>query len=302
MNYPVVVADSIYFQRDWASLFPGMKVFQESSSSPSTHFFFHVSSDLFLNYRWERFLKMKEEAHLLVYGHGHGPLSLSDDFSIRKIPPENHVDGLTFAGISLVRRKEEGLLGKKAVIVERKWDTPVPAFFLDRDGILIEDNHYVVDYGQVVLKEGLIQALLEIIEDETLVFVISNQSGVARGYFSMEQVQALHQKLHCDLQNLGLFITKWSFSPYHKVHGRGRFLKDSFSRKPYPGMVLDLCERFPIDLEKSWMIGDQITDRLLLPQLQTLHLKGTRDLSQAMGPVFSHPEELIRYIQENRTP
>ena len=107
----------------------------------------------------------------------------------------------------------------------------------------------------------------------------------------MEEVEDLHQKLHRDLQNLGLFITEWSFSPYHKVHGQGKFLKDSFLRKPYPGMVLDLCERFPIDLENSWMIGDQITDQLSFLSFKPFILKE--------GEIYLGPWDLCFLILKN---
>ena len=315
MNYPVIIAEHLYPKRDWVQFFKGFQVSRASKEvfRSNGQCCIYVSDDLFINYRWERLLESlpAQESHLLIYGDGKGPLSIgeSGDFLIRKISPSTHVDGMTFAGISLlaghpsIEKQEEGgleLSGKKAVLAERRWPSPQGAIFLDRDGVLIEDRNYVADYRQVTLKRDLILALSKIITDKTLLFVVSNQSGVGRGYFSLQQVQALHQRLDRDLKNLGLPIVEWVFCPYHKTHGKGEFLKDSFSRKPYPGMVLGLCERHFVNLEQSWMIGDQVTDHLQLSQLKTLHIKGSKDLSQATAPVFSCPKELVQYMHMKR--
>ena len=229
---------------------------------------------------------------------------MSEDFSLRQTPPQFHVDGVRLGGLARVRRPGEELAGKSGVIAQKRWPTPRPAFFLDRDGILIADSHYLIDYSQAVIQKDLVRNLVGVAEADTLFFVVSNQSGVARGHFTPEQVEYLHLQLDQELQKLGMSIANWSFCPYHKTCGQGKWLKDSFSRKPWPGMVLALCERFPVDLDRSWMIGDQLTDQLLLPQLTTLHLQGKQDLSLAKSLVFSRPQELaehIRQIQKSRS-
>ena len=188
--------------------------------------------------------------------------------------------------------------GRQGVIAERKWPQPKPAVFLDRDGVLIQDNHYAVHYQDVTIKKEMVKALEKLNSLDLFFFVVSNQSGVGREYFSFDQVCDLHQKLDRDLKEQGLSLTEWLFCPYHKTKAKGKYLKDSFCRKPYPGMVLSLCERHPLDLDKSVMIGDQVTDDLWLSPLSTFHLREKKDLSLAKAPVFSDPEELISLFQK----
>ena len=297
MSYPVVIAPSLSSSGNWAQFFTGLTL----ETSPSRSPFLYVSDDLFIDYHWDHLLEQKTQAHLLIYGDGMGKLSLTEDFFIQEIPAKEHVDGLHFGGISLLNDLPQGPLelpAKRAVIGEKKWPHERPAIFLDRDGIIVEDNDYVVDYQQITLRQDFIKALPQLISGQTLLFVVSNQSGVGRGYFSSDQVTELHQKLDRDLKARGISIAEWIFCPYHKTQGQGDFKKDSFSRKPYPGMVLNLCQRHPVDLLRSWMIGDQPTDYLFLPQLRTVHLKASKDLSTATSPVFSDPQKLVQHIKE----
>ena len=306
---PIAIAPSLFDKRDWNAVFPDAQI---TATLPSRAPFLYVSHDLFIDYRWERLLETRGEAHLLIYGDGRGQLSLDElqpnDLSIRELSPETHADGLSFAGISRLtklppkgREVSLSLPGQKAVLAEKKWPSSKlrPAIFLDRDGIIIEDIDYVADYQEVTVKKDFLSALRAAVAQDVLFFVVTNQSGIGRGYFTEDEVRTLHRNLHRHLEEeLGISIAEWTFCPYHKIHAHGELKKDSFSRKPYPGMVLDLCQRHPVDLEQSWMIGDQRTDRLLLPPLKTLHLKGLKDLSGAIAPIFSRPEELVQYMKE----
>ena len=295
MSFPVVISKELEGSRDWRAFFDRHRVLD----SPPGERFLYVTGDLFVHYRWERLLEVQEEAHLLVYGDGSGRLSLTleTDPLIREIPVEDHVDGLSFAGLSLITGHSGGMdiLGRRGVIAERKNQGALPALFLDRDGILIEGAAYTALYNDIVVKEDVVRALASVADNRSI-FVVSNQSGVGRGYFSAKEVEAFHQRLERDFKRLGLSIKEWAFCPYHKTHAKGAFHRDSFCRKPYPGMVLEFCERYPIDLDQSWMIGDRLTDDLLLPALKTVHLEATEDLSRAKSPVFSSPQEMVEYI------
>ncbi|MCY4644371.1 MAG: HAD-IIIA family hydrolase [Bacteriovoracales bacterium] len=301
---PVVIAKKIFPLRDWALFFKDRKVFCEDLDRErdvlEEGLFLYVSDDLFVHYHWERLLQARpmEEADLFVYGDGRGRFSLSPsgDFSIRKIPREEHVDGLHFAGISLLRDMK-GRGTRRAVLAERKWEKKKGAFFLDRDGILVEGAFYSATYGEIVPKKDFLTAFSKLVHENTFVFVVSNQSGVGRGLFSEGEVRELHQRLEQDFKTFGLSITEWAFCPYHKTFGKGEFQKDSFSRKPYPGMVLHFCEKYPIDLNESWMIGDRVTDDLFLPQLKTLHLKSTESLAKATSAVFASSQDLVDHIR-----
>ena len=305
MDYHVVVEKSLYHKRDWTQFFGGLKVLCASPNFKSLKNgtpFLYVSSELFVNYRWERLLTLKGEGHLLIYGDGLGTLSVSRDALICDIATKYHIDGLTFGGLSLlthITKNRMDLLGIEAAIAEKRWSHPQAAIFLDRDGVLIEDNHYTIDYGQITFREDVLSALTQVkksLSPTPYFFVVSNQSGIGRGYFSSQQVQTLHQQLGQDLAQKGITVKEWAFCPHHNTHGHGDFLKDSFSRKPYPGMVLGLCEKYPINLDQSLMIGDQVTDDLLLPQLNTIHIQGSKDLSNATAPVFNDAQEMAPAI------
>ena len=299
---PIVIAREVFHEANWKDFFRGYDIIL---TPPQEQPFIYVTGTLFTDYHWERLLQTPEGAHLLIYGEGTGQLSISPNspFLIRTVSPSFHVDGLTYGGISLLTHQKELTLemtDKRAIIAEKKWPLPQPALFLDRDGILVRDNHYVIQYENHSLRKDfitpLVAALSQKLPPETMVFVVSNQSGIGRGFFSPAQLKILHQKLDLDIRALGLSIVQWHFCPYHKVHGKGEYKRDSFSRKPYPGMVLKICEQYQVDLKQSWMIGDQLTDDLSLPQLKTLHLQGEKDLSQATSPVFTCPKELIRAL------
>ncbi|UCC80112.1 MAG: HAD family hydrolase [Candidatus Zixiibacteriota bacterium] len=127
-----------------------------------------------------------------------------------------------------------------------------PAIFLDRDGVLIVERDFLVDPDDVEFYPETIEALAAV-KNDYMKIVISNQSGIARGYFSSEDVERVNSEISRMLGDKGIFIDAWFFCP----HGPG----DGCScRKPRPGMILEAAERLNIDLEKSWIIGDKSSD------------------------------------------
>jgi histidinol-phosphate phosphatase family protein len=125
------------------------------------------------------------------------------------------------------------------------------AIFLDRDGVIIEEKHFLIDDSQIEFVPGAIEALKTL--DEYLKIVISNQSGVARGYFTGEDVEKFQSILAGILNKNGIKIDSWRFCP----HGPD---DDCMCRKPKPGMILDEAQKYSIDLARSWMIGDKRSD------------------------------------------
>jgi D-glycero-D-manno-heptose 1,7-bisphosphate phosphatase len=126
-----------------------------------------------------------------------------------------------------------------------------PAIFLDRDGVIIEEKHFLIDSSQIEFVPGAIEALKTI--DGYLKIVISNQSGVARGFFTEEDVIKFQSVLAGILTENGIRIDSWRFCP----HGPD---DNCQCRKPSPGMILDEAGKFSVDLSKSWMIGDKRSD------------------------------------------
>lgn len=143
---------------------------------------------------------------------------------------------------------------------------PASAFFLDRDGTLNIDTDYVHRIDEWVWCDGAIEAVKWMNDNGFLVIVVTNQSGVARGRFTMEQVNALHAHAEADLARHGARIDAWYVAPWHpKFHeGLDPALLDE--RKPGTGLFLQAAERFGIDFSRSHMAGDKISD--LAPALE----------------------------------
>jgi D-glycero-D-manno-heptose 1,7-bisphosphate phosphatase len=124
--------------------------------------------------------------------------------------------------------------------------------FLDRDGVIIVENNFQCDPKSIDFIPGSIQALRSL-SPNYITVVISNQSGISRGYFSKEDVERFQEALDKMLQNAGVTIAAWYFCP----HGPG----DGCScRKPSPGMIFRAAQELPIDLDGSWMVGDKSSD------------------------------------------
>jgi D-glycero-D-manno-heptose 1,7-bisphosphate phosphatase len=141
-------------------------------------------------------------------------------------------------------------------------ETPAkrPAVFFDRDGVLNEDRDYVHLPKDFSWMPGAIDAVKYLNNRAYYVFVVSNQSGVARGYYSEDDVRRLFDHLRTELGRHGASIDDYRYCPYHPDGTVARYKKTSDWRKPKPGMILDLMQHWDIDAAKSFLIGDQPTD------------------------------------------
>lgn len=137
---------------------------------------------------------------------------------------------------------------------------PRPAAFLDRDGVLNADTGYVHRPDQFQWIPGAQDAIKRLNEAGYLVFVISNQSGVARGFYSEDDVQALHRWIASQIEAAGARIDGFEYCPDHPEAKIERYRRDSSRRKPAPGMILDCLARFPVDRAKSFLVGDKDID------------------------------------------
>jgi D,D-heptose 1,7-bisphosphate phosphatase len=132
------------------------------------------------------------------------------------------------------------------------------AVFIDKDGTLIHDVPYNVKPELITLSEGAIPSLLRLKELGYLLIVISNQSGVAHGYFEEEALEAVKKELGVLLGDAG--IDGFYYCPHHPEGTIDIYSVACDCRKPQPGMILKAAKDFNIDLPASWMIGDILAD------------------------------------------
>ena len=127
------------------------------------------------------------------------------------------------------------------------------ALFLDRDGVLILDKHYLQREKDVELIVGIKKALLKILNNNYHLFLFTNQSGISRGYFSLDTVKKCNEKM-IDLININKNIfTEICIAPEIK--------SNPFSyRKPSPKFILEMIKKYNLNIKNCWMIGDRITD------------------------------------------
>jgi D-glycero-D-manno-heptose 1,7-bisphosphate phosphatase len=132
-----------------------------------------------------------------------------------------------------------------------------PAVFIDKDGTLIDDVPYNVDATRMHLAAGVDQGLRRLAGSDYLLFVVSNQSGVELGLFPEAQLRPVHDWLDRAVAARGAELAGFSYCP-HAPGVRGEPACDC--RKPRPGMLLELAQRWNVDLAGSWMIGDILDD------------------------------------------
>ncbi len=134
------------------------------------------------------------------------------------------------------------------------------AVFLDRDGTINAEKDYLHRVEDFEFIPGAPEAISRLNDAGFVVLVVSNQAGIARGYFEPRAVEILHDHLQSELAYFGAHIDGFYFCPHHPTEGLGGYRRECDCRKGKPGLLLQAAEEHGIDLAQSYMVGDKASD------------------------------------------
>ena len=134
------------------------------------------------------------------------------------------------------------------------------AVFLDRDGTINEEMGYINHASRFIIFDFVPEAIKILNDCGFLIFVVTNQSGIARGYFSEDLLISLHNSLIAKVEKYQAKIDKIYYCPHHPKEGLQKYRIDCNCRKPKPGMIEQAKKEYSIDLENSYIIGDRYKD------------------------------------------
>lgn len=176
------------------------------------------------------------------------------------------------------------------------------AVFMDKDGTLIVDVPFNVNPDLIRLQDHAIEGLKRMKQLGYELILISNQSGVARGYFEESALRQVEQKIRELLAEHDITLDAFYYCPHHPQGSVERYAIDCPSRKPQPGMILKAAQDREIDLAKSWMIGD------ILHDIEAGNRAGCRTIlidngneTEWMMNDFNHPDFTVRTINDAAT-
>lgn len=160
-------------------------------------------------------------------------------------------------------------------------NSPKPAVFFDRDNTIIEDKIYLNDPDQIIYLPHAFESLKRIYNCGYEIIIVTNQSGVPRGLVQLPNLHEIHRRIRFEFAKHGVTIKGFYFAQF-------RVESNHWLRKPNPGMLLEAARDHNIDLKKSWMVGDRMTDVEAGKNAgtQTIFLHGTEEPTQNPKPDF----------------
>ena len=137
-----------------------------------------------------------------------------------------------------------------------------PSVFLDRDGTINYDYGYIYKFSQFKFRPRVLKGLKYLTKKKYLIFVVTNQAGIAKGKFKISDLKLLHKKLKKYLKKKNIIIHQIEFCPYHPNGIIKNYKKKTLFRKPGNLMINKIFRKWNIDKKKSFMIGDRNSDKL----------------------------------------
>lgn len=135
-----------------------------------------------------------------------------------------------------------------------------PAVFLDRDGVINREYGYVHKVDEFHFIDGVFAACREISRAGYRLIVITNQAGIARGYYTEDDFHQLTKWMLSEFSRHDVEIDDVYYCPHHPVYGVGDYHRDCNCRKPAPGMIVRAAKEHMLDLQHSILVGDKVTD------------------------------------------
>jgi D,D-heptose 1,7-bisphosphate phosphatase len=170
------------------------------------------------------------------------------------------VTGLSRAAPGGEGRSGKALVGRSGPTHTAQVPCPRPGILLDRDGTIIVDHGYVGSIDRVEFIDGAQEAIAEFNRASIPVAVVTNQAGVARGLYGIDDVDRVHQYIAARLAEHGARIDLFLYCPYHPAGVVEAFARSSEDRKPRPGMARAAAAALNLDLTASWVVGDRPED------------------------------------------
>jgi D-glycero-D-manno-heptose 1,7-bisphosphate phosphatase len=185
-----------------------------------------------------------------------------------------------------------------------------PALFLDRDGTINDEVDFLKDPDQVRLLPDAASALRNAITSGFKLFIVTNQSGIARGLLTEERLHQIHDTLLQQLQSEDVAIDGIYYCPHHPEFGNLSYRKDCECRKPKSGMIVEAARTHNLDLSRSYLIGDRMIDvqtgiNIGLPSILVLTGYGKQELKLCREhhvPIFYVAQDLtdaVQYIRQS---
>lgn len=143
---------------------------------------------------------------------------------------------------------------------------PYPALLLDRDGVVNVDHGHDITHHQFDFMDGIFELTRRAVDLCYRVVIVTNQAGIAHGYFTEAEFLEFTKWMINSFKMQGVELSGVFYSPYHRDGLVPPYVRDSFWRKPSPGMILEAKRLLDLDLPRSILVGDQVSDMLAAGQ------------------------------------